>query len=175
MLETANVFRREPAESIEFAPRIDTHLDAALVSRRNAGGFDLSAIFVSAQTNERTKWPACERRVRETLVVGTCNDSVYRRAGLRDAAGNRSARLRANRIFRTVRVRGMARRARYIVVATATKRRTIGFHFDCVGAINGLLITRLSFRLRCRDGRPNATVSNPLERIHFTIAISYCK
>ena len=76
MLKTVDVFRREPAKSIEFA------LPA---SRRYVGGFDLSAIFARAQ-NEQTNEMACVRKARTwnvrrgRFVVGTCNDAVCKRA-----------------------------------------------------------------------------------------------
>lgn len=72
-------------------------------------------------------------------VVG-CNDAVYRRASLRDGRNIDRGRIE---FFRTVRVRETTVDARYVVVATATNcAKAIGFHSDCVDAINALLITR---------------------------------
>lgn len=74
-----------------------------------------------------------KRSSRTARVAGTCNDAVYRRAGLRDAAGidPRAARER-NGIFRTARIREMAVALVTLSLATAAKPPR----------------NRLSFRLR---------------------------
>lgn len=127
------------------------------------GSFDLSATFARAREKRIRKTQAHIRVVNGSWPARRCvTPAVYSRARFYATAGiDPRGRIEFLGRLAYARCKRNDCRARYTVVATAAKLRAIGFHSDCVDAINVLLITCLSFGLRYRDGQ-----SRPLCRTY---------